>query len=203
MSIENNTIHGICNLDGAVAPIYIVGKHLPLFRGSSHPDGHWETAPPHMRNQRCDPPDGFKSEYSVLYLAESEVTVEFELRRLTSVKTDRGEELGRSFQPGRQATLAVHLSKGPIAFVDVESPHLGSEYPSVNGGKDEIEKWRHLTQMVYRKLKAHVGDLAVPIVGVTYRSKSRGCNGRVFAMFAEFRDGALERGEPMPFTVDR
>lgn len=203
MSIENNTIHGICNLDGALVPIYILGKRLPLYRGSSHPGGHWEPAPPHMRNQRCDPPDGCKSEYALLYLGESEPTVEFEMRRMTSVKTDGGEELGRTFQPGRQATLAVHLSRGPIAFVDLDSPYLGPEYPSVNGGKDEIQKWRHLTQMVYRRLKANAGDLAVPIVGVTYRSQCRGCNGRVFAMFVEFRDSALERGEPRPFTVDR
>ena len=202
MSIEENTLIGHCHFDGALTPIYCVGEGRLLYRGSSRKDGHWLPAPPSIRNQRCDPPESCRAEFAVLYLGDNESTVEYELQRLSSVKTDAGEKVERTFQPHRQVTLAAHKVKRVIAFIEVESPHLSPEYPKIGGGEDEYAQWRLLAQAVYRKVQANSGPLAVPIVGITYLSKVRGCYGRVFAMFVDFRDMALERGHPTAFSSD-
>lgn len=202
MSIDEDALHGTLRLNGISTPIIVVGPGTTLYRGSSRADGHWEPAPAELRGQRCDPPPGFEHEFGVLYLGECETTVEFELQRLASRKGDAGEEVTRSFQPGRRATIAAHTVKVPVAFVDVDSLHLSTGYPSVGGGKDEVARWRLLSQQVYRNVDAHTGPLVVPVAGLAFRSRMRGCNGRSFALFADFRDDVLVRGMPRAFAAD-
>ena len=200
MSTDLSALTGHLHLNNLLTPVLVYPAGTPFFRGSGVPDGHWNPAPLEKRRrlkQRCDAPRGHEHKYAMLYLAIDEVTVEYELRRLS-------EESGvmvRTHQPDREQTIARHTSRKPLAFVDADSPMLQHGFPyRLPGGHDEIEQWQQLSLAIHEAAEMHQGPLAVPIAGLTYRSRMRGCAGRVFAMFDRHRDQALLRGIPEPFA---
>jgi hypothetical protein len=68
-------------------------------------------------------------------------------------------------------------------------------YSALPTGKDELLAWQNLSLSVHRNLRAHTGK---PVLGLTYRSRRRGCSGQVFALFTDLRDASARR----PFVSD-
>lgn len=199
MSTDSNALNGQLFLRNLLTPVLVFPAGTQFFRGSNLPDGHWEPAPLEKRRrlkQRCDAPPGHEEDFAVIYLADGEVTVEYELGRVS----EQNKVVVRTYQPERQPSVACHTSRIAAAFVDADSYLLQHSFPfRLQGGHDEILQWQQLALAVHRATEAHEDPLVAPVVGLTYRSRMRGCSGRVFALFDRHRDAALIRGLPEAF----
>lgn len=81
---------------------------LALVRAYQHDNGHWEPAPPELRQGRFDPPPGFKSEYAMLYTAVSIEAIAAETRVMYCID-------GASFwSPARARQWQVASYRPPV-----------------------------------------------------------------------------------------
>jgi hypothetical protein len=191
--------HGLHRLGRQLLPVAALPAGAVLYRGYHRPDADWVAPPPAHRKGRVCPPPGNKDRYGILYLAESPDTVDFEVGRLRVVMSANAERVERSFQPGRRHQLACHVTTGLALFADLDSPFIWEFSEQVgHGGVDRIEAWQTLALRIHTAVVEHEGSLVAPMVGLTYRSRRRGCAGTVFAVFEDARDKFLRRGGSRP-----
>lgn len=188
-------LHGYHRVGRLLLPVRGVPERAPFFRIYNRPNGDWQPAPAAWRFGRVDPPPDFRDEYGVLYGGSCELTAEFEFRIRRTVYDGAHEVVERSFQPGREPRLACHVTRRPLLFVDCDSPMVDALLEGIDHGTvDRRASWQTFSLRIYRALTEASDDLVAPIVGMAYRSRHRGCEGTVFAVFDRYRDLALRRG---------
>lgn len=189
-------------------PGFALPADARLYRIYRHVDADWSVAPEPHRKGRVDPPLPDSSAYGLLYLADSLVTAGFEARILRPTKDADGLNdisiepepmdlvTGRALKP--PPMTAVHTTKQPIVFVDLESPDIARAAAIAIGRPvPRIEKWRKLTLWVHDQLiVTGDGNSILPLVGVTYISNLPDCTGRNFVVFEGRRDAHIHRGVP-------
>ncbi|MDP2322649.1 MAG: RES domain-containing protein [Gammaproteobacteria bacterium] len=188
-------LHGYHRVGRLLLPVKGTPKGTPFFRIYNRADGDWQPAPADWRFGRVDPPLGFRDEYSVLYGGDCQLTAEFEFRIMRTVHDGTREVVERSFQPDRQPRLVCHVTRRPLLFVDCDSPMVEALLEGIDHGTvDRRDPWQRLALRIYRAVTEASHELVAPIVGMTYRSRHRGCEGAVLAVFDRYRALALRRG---------
>lgn len=202
---------GELEVAGKLVPFFGLGKDTELQRLWRWPDGDWNAAPPANRNGRVDPPEGMRDRFGVLYLADTVITAAFETRVLAYSKREDGNEEFDVVPDRPNAAgvmppplmVAIHKTCMPVAFVDLEGPHINEVFGVVlKGPLVSFTKWRELSLAVYEFLEKSPNP-AMPIVGVTYETQQNGSNGRNYAVFECYRDVALVRGASAALDYDR
>lgn len=194
MNERAEAFFGYYRLAELLLPVQALPEGSEFVRIFARPDGDWTTAPAKYRNQRVDPPAGVKDSYSVLYLGDSQHTCEFEVRRLQSTHVDGREVVLEPLQVDRQHRIVRHRSAQVQLLVDLDSPLVAPALRAANG-REDCEMWRRYSWLLLQHLRRYGAEAMLPITGVTYRSRQRGCSGRVFAIYDEFKQQALTRGE--------
>jgi hypothetical protein len=202
---------GELEVAGKLLPFHALGKDTELQRLWRHPDGDWNAAPAAYRNGRVDPPEAMRDRFGVLYLADSYITAAFETRVVAfSKNADGNEEFDViSDKPSPSGAMppplqvATHKTIGPVAFVDLEDPHIfGTFGIALKGPLVRFPRWRELSLAVYEFLEKNPNP-AMPIVGVTYETQQNGSNGRNYGVFECYRNVALARGTSAVLDYDR
>lgn len=151
-------------------------QSLHLMRLFKRPGGDWDEVPPQYRNERVDPPDGYKDEFAVLYTADTLGTVAMECRILTCDPSDR-----YSWDAAKAAEVKVarYRLTQPAIFVPLDRNRHRFNLPAAAAYRRE--PYQKLSLELHRRF----GTL---IHGMSWASFHRGQPGRVFAIWHHHKE---------------
>lgn len=146
---------------------------IDLMRLFKRPGADWDPPPPAYRNLRADPPPGHKSDYAVLYTADSIHAVAMECR---VVSVDAEDRHSWSYSKAQDTQVARYTFDSPALFMPLDARNRQVLFAGSTPTIGSYLRYQQIALQLFQRF-------GTVLHGYSWESFHRGQPGRVYAIW--------------------